>query len=78
MTKKYFETKSLFKDLKSFCSEAKNKQNSLHELGNVTGVIISSSTCSDIMTYNVYFVFMQINFTETEKTQVRMTSSKKF
>ena len=25
-TKKYFECKSLFKDLKSFCSEAKNKQ----------------------------------------------------
>ena len=60
-----------------FLLRSEKQTNSLHELGNVTGVI-SSSTCSDIMTYNVYFVFMQINFTKTEKTQVRMTSSKKF
>ena len=61
-----------------FLLRSEKQTNSLHELGNVIGVIISSSTCSDIMTYNVYIVFMQINFTKTEKTQVRMTSSKKF
>ena len=61
-----------------FLLRSGKQTNSLHELGNVTGIIISSSTCSDIMTYNVYIVFMQINFTKTEKTQVRMTSSKKF
>ena len=59
-----------------FLLRSEKQTNSFHELGNVTGVIISSSTCSDIMTYNVYFVFMQINFTKTEKTQVRMTSKK--
>ena len=33
-----------------FLLRSEKQTNSLHELGNVTGVIISSSTCSDIMT----------------------------